>query len=485
LDVVFDRLRRLGVARTTHGRMAGGVCAGLARRWGVAPIAVRAGFVALMILGGAGLLAYLVVLALLPDERGVILAEQAVRRGDGSAIFLLVIIGLLLAGELSDRWWVWAAIPLAVAAWWVVRGAATGKSPAQLGREVQDGATGMARTMRAWTAPGHRAAPSGVPEAASSPTTAAIPTPPADSPWAGLPQDRPAGMPSSPAPFSQPPGSPVPGAAPTSTPSPAGWTAPAAWPAPAAAVAPHGMGPGRTWAPGVQAKAPVIREKRRRGGFPVFVIAIGLGAATFGALGSVESVFTRVAHPWSFIVIAGCAVAALVLIVAALRGMRASFTAFVVTSALVLASASALVPAPFSLHDGAGERLWRPVATGSTAAGESAAYALGLGSATLDLGQVTADANGYPVKVSLGVGELVIDVPDGITVHVDLSVGTGEVSAEDHRGSKNAVLVGTGGGLVFRIGTGEPDVVIKASVGVGSVVIRSDTQPVLEDRSRS
>ena len=39
-------------------------------------------------------------LALLPDENGRIFTEEALRRGDGSAIFLLVVIGILLAGEL-------------------------------------------------------------------------------------------------------------------------------------------------------------------------------------------------------------------------------------------------------------------------------------------------------------------------------------------------------------------------------------------------
>lgn len=182
LDLFFDRLRRLGVARASNGKMAGGVCAGLARRWGVAPIAVRAVVVILMAFGGLGLLAYLVALALLPDENGRIFTEEALRRGDGSAIFLLVVIGIMLAGELSDRWWVWAAIPLALGAWWVVRGTAAGKTPRQLGSEAKDRATDAASTVRSWTT---------TPGAAPTPPPPAPPA--ASSPWATLPQDRPAG----------------------------------------------------------------------------------------------------------------------------------------------------------------------------------------------------------------------------------------------------------------------------------------------------
>lgn len=490
LDVFFERLRRLGVARTTEGRLGGGVCAGLARRWGVAPIVVRIGFLALAVVGGIGLLTYLVVLALLPDERGVILAEQAVRRGDGSAIFLLIIIGLLLAGEISDRWWVWAAIPLAVAAWWVVRGAAAGKTPAQLGREAHHGATGMARTVRSWGRPDELAPPSPAPHELPAPASPWPPMPPPEgtaeptwgpSPWAGLPQDRP-----NPAPPTGMPPTPTPAPAPALAPEPTPAPAPALAPPPIATqpvalAAPHGMGPGRTWSPGVGATAPTVRARRRRGGFPIFVLAIGLGVTTFGLLGSYEPLFSRVDHPWAFAVIAGCAAAALVLIGAALRGLRASFTAFVVTAALVIGSVAAFVPAPFSIGDGVGERVWRP----SPAAGGSAAYALSLGSARLDLSQVTTEANAYPVKVSLGVGEFVVDVPDGVVVRVELALGTGEVSAETHRGEKTAVLVGTGGGLVYRVGTGEPDVVVKASVGAGTVVLRSNTVPTFGEGADS
>ncbi len=446
LDLFFDRLRRLGIARASHGKMAGGVCAGLARRWGVDPIVVRAAFVVLMALGGIGLLAYLVALALLPDEDGRIFTEEALRRGDGSAIFLLVVIGFMVVGELSDRWWVWAAIPLALGAWWFVRGAAAGKTPRELGSEARARASDAATTMRSWTAPsaGASAAP---PPAPPAPSTA--------SPWATLPQDRPADAPFGPS------------------------SATSTLPPSASPDGPHGMGPGRTWAPAPQGSPSiVVRAKRRSGGFPLFVTAVGLGVATFGMLASLDTLGNLADQPTVFAAAAGCAVAALVLFVAALRGMRAPLTTSVVTTALIVSAVAALVPAPADLLAGAGERTWTPVVT---ARGSDTAYALGFGEATLDLAGITSEADGYPVKVSLGLGELLIVVPDGVTAQVDLTLGGGEVTTEGPTGDRRstAVTAGTSVKQSFVIGSGSPDVVVTASVGAGNVVLRSSGTPVV------
>ena len=443
LDLFFDRLRRLGVARASNGKMAGGVCAGLARRWGVAPIAVRAVVVLLMTSGGLGLLAYLVALALLPDENGRIFTEEALRRGDGSAIFLLVVIGIMLAGELSDRWWVWAAIPLALGAWWVVRGTAAGKTPRQLGSEAKGRATDAASTVRSWTT---------TPGAAPTPPPPAPPA--ASSPWATLPQDRPAGP---------PPAPPI--AAST-------WTQPPP-------TGPHGMGPGRTWAPAPPSPStPLVRAKRRCGGFPLFVTAVGLGAATFGLLASLDTLSSNVDQPTAFAAVAGCAVAALVVLVAAGRGVRAPLAIFGVSAALLVSAVAAPVPAPTNVLAGAGERVWKPAASTN---GANTAYALGFGEATLDLAAITSEADAYPVKVSLGLGELLIVVPDGVTAQIDLTLGGGEVAAERPSGDRRSIEVNSGTGVKqsYLIGSGSPDVVITASVGAGSVVLRSSSAPVV------
>ena len=455
IDLFFERLRRLGVARATQGKVAGGVCAGLARRWNIDPLVARLVFVVLTVFGGFGLLAYLVALAMLPDEKGTIFAEEALRRRHGGAIFLVFIIAVMTVGEFFDRWWVWLAIPLALAAWWIVRGAAAGKSPRQLGSEAKTHAAEAADAVRGWGAatpptpapplsapyqPTYQAPPPYQPYQAT-PVSHATPTSPAaDSPWGHLPQDHPAPM-----------------------------------------TAPHGMGPGRTWSPAPQAPAPlVVREKRRRGGFLVFITALGLAAITTGTLSSTNALGDRVAQPALFAVIAGCAVAALVLFVVALRGMRAPFTAFLLTLVLAVSAAAAFVPNPVGYLAGAGERSWTPVSgTGSTA------YALGFGEGTLDLkgisptADTTAGLSAQQVSVQLGFGELVVIVPDGVTARINLAIGAGDVIAEQPGGAdpSSHLYSGGAGQQTYLVGTGSPDVVVNVSVGFGSVRLQSTTAP--------
>ena len=72
----FTRLRSSGYHRDTDGRWFGGVCTGLAQRFGVDPVLIRAAAVVLAFLGGIGLTAYVILWLLLPDRQGDILAEQ-------------------------------------------------------------------------------------------------------------------------------------------------------------------------------------------------------------------------------------------------------------------------------------------------------------------------------------------------------------------------------------------------------------------------
>ena len=126
LDDTFARLRASGYERDTDARWFGGVCAGLARRFAVDPVLVRAAAVVLAFVGGLGLTIYVLLWLVMPDRRGDILAERAIRRGDIGPIALLVVAGLLLVGGVfsigqGDGWvaplWL---IPIAIVAWFVV-----------------------------------------------------------------------------------------------------------------------------------------------------------------------------------------------------------------------------------------------------------------------------------------------------------------------------------------------------------------------------
>ena len=120
----FDQIRSVGVRRSSD-RWVAGVGGGLARRFGVDPLLVRAGIIALLIFG-IGFLAYLIAWALLPDEDDSILAERAIRDGDGWGVFLLVVIALsvLGAGPLfadAGGWWsLVTTLALIGGVWWLV-----------------------------------------------------------------------------------------------------------------------------------------------------------------------------------------------------------------------------------------------------------------------------------------------------------------------------------------------------------------------------
>jgi phage shock protein C len=91
---VDTRNRRLH--RSTHDRMLGGVCGGLAEYFDVAPDLVRVGFVAVTLAGGAGVLAYLILWLLVPADESDQTSPVAGRRR-GRELAGLVLIGLGLA----------------------------------------------------------------------------------------------------------------------------------------------------------------------------------------------------------------------------------------------------------------------------------------------------------------------------------------------------------------------------------------------------
>lgn len=138
LDRFFDWVRGLGIRRDSQDKWAAGVASGVAHRLGVDPVLVRAAFFVLALFGGFGVTAYLVGWSLLPsdrdraaglragEERGEILAERAVRHGEGWPIVLLVLTALsLFGGGLWDHggaWWgLGWVIPVGIIGWVVYR----------------------------------------------------------------------------------------------------------------------------------------------------------------------------------------------------------------------------------------------------------------------------------------------------------------------------------------------------------------------------
>lgn len=69
MATVHDSLRRQGLVRPRDGRILGGVCAGLGRRFGIDPWPARALFVLILfVIPGSQLLIYPILWILMPSE---------------------------------------------------------------------------------------------------------------------------------------------------------------------------------------------------------------------------------------------------------------------------------------------------------------------------------------------------------------------------------------------------------------------------------
>ena len=133
LDGFYAALRRPGIVRRSDGRWFAGVATGVARWLGVDPLVVRAGFILFSIFFGMGLALYLVLWLLMPDERGEIHVERALKHGEGSSIFLLVVTAISVLG--GGPWWggdsrglrFFGFALLVVGAWWFLTRTGTGR----------------------------------------------------------------------------------------------------------------------------------------------------------------------------------------------------------------------------------------------------------------------------------------------------------------------------------------------------------------------
>jgi phage shock protein PspC (stress-responsive transcriptional regulator) len=89
--------RRPGLARSRHERVIAGVAGGLGQHFGVDPVVVRIGFVLAVLLGGSGLLAYLVAWLVIPEDgahRSV--GEAALRSARRGPVAMILSIALIV-----------------------------------------------------------------------------------------------------------------------------------------------------------------------------------------------------------------------------------------------------------------------------------------------------------------------------------------------------------------------------------------------------
>jgi phage shock protein PspC (stress-responsive transcriptional regulator) len=422
LDGFYTALRRPGIVRNRDGRWFAGVATGLARWLGVDPLVVRAGFILFSIFFGMGVALYLVLWLLMPDERGEIHIERALKHGEGSSIFLLVVTAVSVLG--GGPWWggdfqgfrFFGFALLVAGAWWFLTRTDTG------------------RDLMAQAPWKNHGASAGAP-ASADPASSAAPAP-----VTGLG-----------------------GSAATATTHPAyGSTGNAAANA-GATLATH------------RPPAPTpVRYRTPSIGFAGGLLVLGLAILT-------GVVFSLVAEgagwPGNHVAIgiaSGVGMLGLAIVVAGITGRRSGLGFFAVVG-LIAAAATTASPAGLSQPWQVGERSYAV-----TSLKPAPTYELGLGDLRIDLTKADYKAPGSDtVTATMGAGQLTIVVPEGVPVTVNAKARAGALKAT---GSSEGDLNLESGDASLRAGgiswerqvhfgptTGPNEIVVDAEVGIGEI----------------
>jgi Cell wall-active antibiotics response 4TMS YvqF len=163
--------------------------------------------------------------------------------------------------------------------------------------------------------------------------------------------------------------------------------------------------------------------------------------------------------PWRALLPAALIAVGLACVAGAFRGRQHALMVVGVALTVVLSVAVAAdwdLDVPFAA--GVGDRTERP-----TTPADLATYELGVGNLTVDLRQLRVPAGITPVEARVGVGELVVELPEGVSVEVTATSGLGEVQALDQQEGGFASWIDTiseaGGGrrlaLDLRVGLGQ------------------------------
>jgi hypothetical protein len=163
--------------------------------------------------------------------------------------------------------------------------------------------------------------------------------------------------------------------------------------------------------------------------------------------------------PWRAILPASLIAVGLACVAGAFRGRQHALMVVGVALLVVLSLAAAVdwnLDVPLS---GVGDRREQP-----TSPAQLREYRLGVGSFELDLRQLQLPAGTTSVKARVGIGELAVEVPQGVSVQVVAGSGLGEVQ----------VFGEQDGGIGSRIDTsseqgGDRRLVLDARVGLGQV----------------
>ncbi|AEF42456.1 PspC domain-containing protein [Hoyosella subflava] len=459
-DQVND-LWRTRPARLSHTGKIAGVCSGFGHRYQVDPVLVRVAFIVSAFFGGAGIVLYLAGWLLLPkDADQTSSGESLIGRGSSSqsqpstvvlVVALAIAVSIFAPVGLGAGGSGLVSLALMLVGWWLLYqrqptppplpGYVTAWTPPTVPPH-----TWGQPSPGAWTAPHQTAEPHTTPPSPHASTPEQTSAPRAAQPAATSGSDATAHTermaqtpPVTPSAMTtRPAGTGVHEAA-TTRHQPPSWdplgVAPFAWDLPEPAPA----------------HLPVVVKPRSR-----------LTAVTLGLAIILAAVLTALAltagTTWLTPGRIGAATLAVVgagLLVGAFRGVGHGLVPVAAPLAGFVIIATIAAPIDFSYFQaGVGERTYQP----ATVSDLQPEYRLGLGSLTLDLRDLDLTESAT-IDASVGMGELIVHVPDDINVRTSCAVQMGEMACPNQ-------------GLSLGAGTEDaPELTVSASVTTGKVEI--------------
>ena len=167
----------------------------------------------------------------------------------------------------------------------------------------------------------------------------------------------------------------------------------------------------------VQAPPPPPRPPKKPSLFAPVLGALFAAAGLFGLLAVLDIYDVDVAAALAAgVVIVGAAIA-----FGALTQRRVGGLVFL--GLLLLAAFAAAAITPVSVGAGVGEKTERP----TTVAALDSSYEHGIGDLELDLADLTLPAGTTSVDASVGIGKLVVTVPEDVAVVIDAHAGVGSI----------------------------------------------------------
>jgi hypothetical protein len=196
------------------------------------------------------------------------------------------------------------------------------------------------------------------------------------------------------------------------------------------------------------------------------MVAIGLALVTYGSLTWLGTQLDWNGNHAAIALAGSLATIGLLIVGLGFAGWRAGFLSFLAVLLAMTAFSSTLVPKGIQFDASVGDANWAP-----TSVTPDSSYRLGAGNGVLDLrGLPTDGLSGAKIPAYIGIGELKVLVPEGLTVKVVGHVALGNIVAPEDAGNTNQGG-GTDQARTIVVGGGPTEVVVDAAVGIGQLIV--------------